>query len=141
MIKFERLPADILSRIPDVRRILLHDNNVIFAYLFGGLTEGKVKPLSDIDIAVYLRDADNLAEYKLNLFDRLTDALRTSELDLIILNIVPLSIAGRILLNKQILVDKDLPIRHSYESLTLRKFFDFRIKENAFFFMRYGVGR
>lgn len=141
MIKFERLPADILSRIPDVRRILLHDNNVIFAYLFGGLAEGKVKPLSDIDIAVYLRDADNLAEYKLNLFDRLTDALRTSELDLIILNIAPLSIAGRILLNKQILVDKDLPIRHSYESLTLRKFFDFRIKEDAFFSMRYGVGR
>lgn len=141
MIKFERLPADILSRIPDVRRILLNDNNVIFAYLFGGLAEGKVKPLSDIDIAVYLRDSDNLAEYKLNLFDRLTDALRTSELDLIILNIVSLSIAGRILLNKQILVDKDLPIRHSYESLTLRKFFDFRIKEDAFFSMRYGVGR
>ncbi|OHE57749.1 MAG: hypothetical protein A2Z47_04985 [Thermodesulfovibrio sp. RBG_19FT_COMBO_42_12] len=141
MIKFERLPADILSKIPDVKRILLQDNNIIFAYLFGGLTEGKVNPLSDIDIAVYLRSTDNLAEYKLNLFDRLTDALSTSELDLLILNIIPLSIAGRILQNKQILADKDPPIRHAYESLTLRKFFDFRIKEDTFFFMRYGVGR
>ena len=141
MIKFERLPADILSKIPDVKRILLQDNNIIFAYLFGGLTEGKVNPLSDIDIAVYLRSTDNLAEYKLNLFDRLTDALRTNELDLLILNIIPLSIAGRILQNKQILADKDPPIRHAYESLTLRKFFDFRIKEDTFFFMRYGVGR
>src|SRR4030042_5353269 len=102
MIKFERLPADILSKIPDVRRILLQDHNVIFAYLFGGLSEGKLKPLSDIDISVYVRDTDNLAEYKLNLFDRLTDALSTNELDLIILNVVPVSIAGRILKNKLI---------------------------------------
>ncbi len=141
MIKFERLPADILSKIPDVKRVLLQDHNVIFAYLFGGLSEGKVKPLSDIDISVYVRDKENLAEYKLNLFDRLTDALRTNELDLIILNMVPISITGRILQNKQILVDKDPPIRHAYESLTLRKFFDFRIKEDAFFSMRYGIGR
>ena len=133
MIKFERLPADILSKIPDVKRILLQDENIIFAYLFGGLTEGKVNPLSDIDISVYLRSTDNLAEYKLNLFDRLTDALSTSELDLLILNIIPISIAGRILQNKQILVDRDPLVRHVYESLTLRKFFDFRIKEDTFF--------
>lgn len=141
MIKFERLPTDILSKIPDVKRILLQDHNVIFAYLFGGLSEGKVKPLSDIDISVYVRDTDNLAEYKLNLFDRLTDALSTNELDLIILNMAPVSIAGRILENKLILVDKDPPIRHAYESLTLRKFFDLRVKEDAFFSTRYGVGR
>jgi predicted nucleotidyltransferase len=141
MIKFERLPADILLKIPDVKRILLQDHNVIFAYLFGGLSEGKVKPLSDIDISVYVRDTDNLAEYKLNLFDRLTDALSTNELDLIILNMAPVSIAGRILENKLILVDKDPPIRHAYESLTLRKFFDLRVKEDAFFSTRYGVGR
>src|SRR3972149_2376432 len=100
MIKFERLPADILSKIPDVKRILLQDNNIIFAYLFGGLTEGKVNPLSDIDIAVYLRSTDNLAEYKLNLFDRLTDALSTSEIDLLILNIIPLSMEVRIFKKK-----------------------------------------
>jgi len=141
MIKFERLPTDILSKIPDVKRILLQDHNVIFAYLFGGLSEGKVKPLSDIDISVYVRDTGNLAEYKISLFDRLTDSLSTNELDLIILNMAPVSIAGRILENKLILVDKDPPIRHAYESLTLRKFFDLRVKEDAFFSTRYGVGR
>lgn len=141
MIKFERLPTDILSKIPDVKRILLQDHNVIFAYLFGGLSEGKVKPLSDIDISVYVRDTGNLAEYKISLFDRLTDSLSTNELDLIILNMAPVSIAGRILENKLILVDKDPPIRHVYESLTLRKFFDLRVKEDAFFSIRYGVGR
>ncbi|MEW6213756.1 MAG: nucleotidyltransferase domain-containing protein [Nitrospirota bacterium] len=141
MIKFERLPANILSKIPEVKKALVQDNNVIFAYIFGGLAEGKVKPLSDIDISVYLRNTDSLAEYKLHLFDSLTDALGTSELDLVILNTAPISITGRILQNKQILVDKEPPIRHAYESLTLREFFDFKVKEDALFSMRYGIGR
>jgi predicted nucleotidyltransferase len=141
MIKFEKLPANILSRIPEVKKTLIQDDNVVFAYIFGGFAEGKVKPLSDIDISVYLRDTDNLAEYKLQLFDRLSDALGTSELDLIILNTAPISITGRIVQNRQILVDKDPPIRHAYESLTLREFFDFKVKEDALFSMRYGIGR
>jgi predicted nucleotidyltransferase len=108
MIKFECLPADILSRIPEVKRVLNEDSNVVFAYIFGGLVEGKVKPLSDVDIAVYLTDMDILAEYKINLFDRLTNSLGTSELDLIILNTAVISIAGRMLQNKQILVENTL---------------------------------
>ncbi len=49
MIKLERLPPDILSRIPGAREALLEDRNVIFAYLFGGLAAGRVQPLSDVD--------------------------------------------------------------------------------------------
>ena len=32
----------------------MQDENVIFAYLFGSLAGGAPKPLSDVDIAVYL---------------------------------------------------------------------------------------
>lgn len=141
MIKFERLPINILSKIPEAKKVLVNDDNVIFAFIFGGLAEGKVKPLSDIDIAVYLRNTDKLAEYKLYLFDSLTDALGTNELDLVILNTASISIAGRILQNKQTLIDKEPPVRHAYESLTLREFFDFKIKEDALLSMRYGIGR
>ncbi len=141
MIKFERLPADFLLRIPEALKVLSEDNHVIFAYLFGGLAEGKVNPLSDIDIAVYLKDTNNLAEYKLTLFDKLTDALRTNELDLVILNTAPISLTGRVLQKKEILVDKNPFQRHLYESVTLRKFFDFKIKEEMFFSRRYGIGR
>ena len=73
MIKFERLPEDILSKIAEGNKVFLDDNNVIFAYLFGGLAEGKITPLSDIDIAVFLKFPHNVAEYKLGLFDRLAD--------------------------------------------------------------------
>lgn len=139
MIKFERLPLDILSKIPDCRKVFIDDDNVIFAYLFGGLSEGKLKPLSDIDIAVYLRPVHNIAEYKLGLFERLADSLGTSEIDLVILNTSPISLAGRIIHKKKVLIDKDPQVRYSYESVTLRKFFDFKIKEDMYFMRRYGI--
>jgi predicted nucleotidyltransferase len=141
MIKFEQLPSDVLTRIPEAKEVLAADDNVVFAYLFGGLASGKPRPLSDIDIAVYLQKTDNLAEYKLDLFHRITNALGTTELDLIILNTAPVSITGRILQYKQVLVDKNAPVRHSFESLNLRKFFDFRMKEKIFFSVRYGIDR
>lgn len=140
MIKFEKLPSNILSKIPAVGKLLSIDKRVLFAYLFGGLATGLVRPLSDVDIAVYLNDTGELADYRLTLFDKITDALGTAELDLVVLNTVSISIAGRILQNKQLLIDKDPFRRHLYESLTLREFFDFRIKEEAFFTRRYGIG-
>jgi hypothetical protein len=94
-----------------------------------------------VDIAVYLNETGELAEYKLALFGRITDALGTSERDLVVLNTAPISIAGRVLQNRQLLADKDPFRRYAYESLTLREFFDFRIMEEEFFTRRYGIGR
>ena len=140
MIKLEKLPSDILARIRRAEGVLAQDNNVVFAYLFGGLAKKEIRPLSDVDIAVYLSETINLAEYKLLLFDRLTDVLGTGELDLVILNTAPISITGRILQDKLTLVDKEPFLRHRFESLKLREFFDFKIKEEAFFARRYNIG-
>jgi len=141
MMKLEKLPGDILLRMADARKVFFADEAVIFAYLFGGLATGHVQPLSDVDIAVYITRTADLAMYKLNLFEKLVDALGTSEVDLVILNTAPLSLAGRVLQNKQVLVDKEPGQRHAYESLTQREFFDFRILEEAYFKRRYQYGR
>ena len=141
MIKFEKIPTDILLNIPMAKGVLEQDANVDFAYLFGGLAGGKVKPLSDVDVAVYLNNMENLPQYKLDLFDRLTDALGTCEIDLVILNKASISLVGRILANRQVLVDKEPSRRHAYESIALREFFDFRIKEDNIFSSRYNLGR
>lgn len=141
MIKFEKLPPRILSRIPMARDVLMQDPIVVFAYLFGGLAAGRVNPLSDVDIAVYINDNRDLANYKLALYDRITDALGTGEVDLIILNTAPISIAGRVLQNKKLLIDKEPFRRHAYESLVLREFFDFRVMEEALLARRFEIGR
>lgn len=141
MIKFEKIPSDIYERLPRVAEALEQDPRVVFAYLFGGVAAGDIKPLSDIDIALYLNCLDDLAEVKLALFQRLSDILSTSEIDLVILNTAPVSLAGRILQKRQLLVDKEPFCRHLFESRTLREFFDFRQKEEELFKLRYGIGR
>jgi predicted nucleotidyltransferase len=141
MIKFEKLPPDISSRIVRAKEALAEDTHIIFAYLFGGLAKGAQNPLSDVDIAVYLKQVDRLSDFKLKLFGRLSDALGTSEIDLVILNHAPISLAGRILNSREVLVDKEPFLRYDYESLTLREFFDFKTKEETLLLRRYGLGR
>ena len=49
-----------------MREVLADHPQVIFAYLFGGLARGEPKPLSDVDIAVYLEDTADLMSTKLD---------------------------------------------------------------------------
>jgi hypothetical protein len=58
----------------------------------------------------------------------------------VVLNSAPVSLAGRSLQTRKLLVDKDPFLRHKYESQTLREFFDFAIKEKEILHGRYGIG-
>ena len=138
MIRFKRLPSDIMNRITHLKRFLQGDPNVIFAYFFGGITKGPPSPLSDVDLAIYVKDLKKI-DY-LAFFTDITNILGTNELDLVILNTAPISLSGRILQSRSIAVDKDPFFRHRYESLTLRKFFDFQARERAIIKRRYGIG-
>lgn len=131
MIKRAGLPEDIMHRIEGLNKHLERDERVIFAYLFGGLARGEMKPLADVDLAVYLQPQANRAGAKLDLIGTVTVALGTDEFDLVILNDASLSLTGRILKNRRVLVDKQPSLRHAYESLTRREFFDFSYHEQA----------
>lgn len=136
MIYFRRLPEDI--RIGSFGEYLFENNNIIFAYLFEGLTHAKPSPMSDVGIAIYVKNHEKF-QY-MDSFIRISKFRGTDELALVVLSKTPLSIAGRIVLQKMILLNKEPFLRHCYESLTLRKFFDFRRKKGAILKMRYGVG-
>ena len=135
------LPENIEELIPEAQGILERHPNIIFAYLFGGLAKGRISPVSDIDIAVYLTNVDDILEVKLEILSLLSDTLNTDEIDLVILNTAPLPLRARIIQNKKVLVDKDPALRYSFESLVLREYFDFSIKERAIFSRRYNLGR
>jgi predicted nucleotidyltransferase len=138
MIKFKRLPKNINQKINQLESLFSKEPNIIFAYLFGGLLKKRPGILCDVDIAVYIKDVKKL-NY-LELFSRTTKLLGTEELDLIILNTSPLSLKGRIVQNRRILIDKNPFMRHRYESAVLRKYLDFQIKEKAIIKRRYGIG-
>ena len=139
MIRFKRIPQGVQKGIDSLAPLFIADSNIIFAYLFGGLLRERQNFLSDVDIALFAKEINEL-DY-LDLFGTIADTLETEEVDLVILNNAPLSLTGRILGNRKVLIDKDPFLRHRYESLVLREFFDFTIKERDILQRRYGIGR
>lgn len=138
MIRLKKLPEDIFQKIPLLKDLLSGNRNVIFAYLFGGILRVTRNPLHDIDIAVFVKDMKKL-DY-LDMYAAISDILGTNEVDIVILNNSPLSLTGRILQGRELLVDKNPFLRHRYESVHLRKYFDFMIKERDIIKRRYGIG-
>lgn len=51
------LPARIEERLATLGAVLDAEAAVKFAYVFGGAGRGMLRPLSDVDVAVYLDDA------------------------------------------------------------------------------------
>jgi predicted nucleotidyltransferase len=137
MMKFNKLPENILELIPGALEYLEYHPKVLFSYIFGSLAKGRPLPLSDVDIAVYLAETFDFTNYKLELLGKLIGILRTDEIDLVILNTAGLPLIMNILRNKKIIVDKDPFARHIFESLMMRKYFDFSIKESAQLKRRY----
>lgn len=141
MIKYSKLPKNIEDMLPKAETYLRSRPDILFAYLFGGLARGKPLPLSDVDIAVYLRETVDSFEKKLEILGKLTDLLETDEIDLVMLNEAPLTLRMKVLENKRIIVDNDPFLRHEYESLTMREYFDFSTKEMAILERRFLYGR
>ena len=141
MIKHTKLPEYILQLLPGAVDYLEFHPNVLFAYLFGGLAKGKPQPLSDVDIAIYLKQSVDAVEEKMEILGKLIYILQTDEIDLVLLNTANLPIVMNILKTKKVIVDKEPFTRHRLESLTMRKYFDFSIKERSILRGRYLHGR
>ena len=90
-----------------------------------------------MDIAVYLADTLYGTNDKLDILGKLMGILQTDEIDLVVLNTAGLPLVMNVLKCKKIIVDKDPFARHIFESLSMRKYFDFSIKESAQLKRRY----
>jgi predicted nucleotidyltransferase len=137
-MRFKRIPEDIHKQLGLLADLFMENPHIIFAYLFGGMARDKRRPLSDVDLGIYVRNVKRLDF--LSLFSEISRTLGTDEIDLVVLNSAPISLAGRILRKRKVLIDKDPFLRHQYESRILREFFDFAIKEREILHRRYGIG-
>lgn len=140
MIHQAPLPLDIETRLQTLGQALDRCPGVVFAYLFGGAASGPIKPLSDVDVAVYLDECVDPVEGKLDALGAVTKHLGTDEVDLVVLNTAPTALAGRILQARRVILDRVPFRRHLFESRTLRQFLDFRILEHRLLAQRFGRG-
>jgi predicted nucleotidyltransferase len=132
--------VDMVALAEDARKALVQNPFIVFAYLFGSMTTGFVTPMSDIDVAVYLDVGVDLSIERLNVLGALMHQLETDDIDLVLLNTAPLTLKARIVGSNTILIDRKPSLRHSFESLTLREYFDFSRLEEDILKRRFALG-
>jgi predicted nucleotidyltransferase len=129
VIREQPLPPDIRERLGTLGQALERCPSVVFAYLFGGAAAGRLTPLSDVDVAVYLDPRADPIAARLAATQAAVRHLATDEVDLVVLNAAPIALVGRVLTGRRVILDRDPFLRHRFESLRAREFADFRVFE------------
>jgi predicted nucleotidyltransferase len=100
--------------VEQLRRALEAREEVLFAYLFGSRASGRTHLHSDVDVAVYSepRSLDRLDRaapwgYVAEVSGRLSEALETDDLNVVILNHAPPLLADRVARNGYLLFSRD----------------------------------
>ena len=104
-------------------------DKVIFAYLFGSTVHESIYPAKDIDIAVYFQKGslESYIDGRLSLYADICRALKTNDIDLIILNTTTnLMLMEEIVRSGVILYDKSPDLRVDFEFKILHQVIDFR---------------
>lgn len=105
----------------------LERDGVVAAMLFGSQARGSAGPLSDVDVAVWADPGLGRAErfdLRLELIGGATAALRTEEVDLVVLNDAPPLLRHRALRDSVTLVDRDPRCRIRLETRTILDYLD-----------------
>jgi uncharacterized protein len=100
---------------------------VAAAYLFGSQATGTAGPLSDADVAVLVEEGisgERRFDLHLELVAAAAEALRTRELDLVILNEAPPLLRHRILRDGVLLLDRSPRERLRFQTGSLLEYFD-----------------
>ena len=135
------LPSDIDRRLEGLGAVLAAScPGIDFAYLFGSSATGVRTAQSDVDLAISVSPSEDPHSVQLEAARVASLHLGTDAIDLVLLNTAPVSLAGRILTTRQVLVDRKPFARHLSESRVARAFQDFRIREHRLLTLRYAHG-
>lgn len=111
-----------------IRRILKKDKAIAFAYIFGSLASGLFHPYSDLDIAIYLKPGSKDYYHKKEalLLGDLCSELKGYNVDLILLNVVPLILKFRVISEGIVVYSADEQARVDFETSVLYRYFDLK---------------
>ena len=111
-----------------IRESLDHEKEVLFAYLYGSAVYDPSLPGGDIDIAVYLKPLSTNAYLRkeAELTGLLVSQLHTDEIDLRILNVLPLVFQHSILKDGILVLSRDEIQRTDFETSVMIRFFELK---------------
>ncbi|MFO7836651.1 MAG: nucleotidyltransferase domain-containing protein [Candidatus Thorarchaeota archaeon] len=112
--------------ISNVKSTLESDQKIQAIYLFGSHATNTVNPMSDIDIAVLLDEemVEDMVEIYWELLRRISDALHTDRLDLVILNESEPVLKFNVIKDGILIYERDSVARVRFERRTINEYLD-----------------
>ena len=133
MYKFSKIKTNVKEKIPVISDYLSGISELSAAYLFGSYARGEQDHASDIDIALLFHEnfsSEKMDEMELAIWKKLTEIMKTDEIDLLVMNRIPLSIQFEIIKSGKIICNNDNDHRIQFELIASAKFWDFkRVKD------------
>jgi uncharacterized protein YutE (UPF0331/DUF86 family)/predicted nucleotidyltransferase len=132
---------DIQQYLPQLRK-LFSNNGVILAYLFGSQAEGKVGPLSDVDIAVLFDPGipyHDQSERQITLITELMGIFHRNDVDVVVLNRATPLLAWEVVRRGRAIYEPLPSARIGFETRALQRHVDtkpLRGVQNVYFFQR-----
>ncbi len=113
--------------IEKIKNILIQEEYIVFAYIFGSFAYSD--RFNDIDIAIYIKDSpkdkESILKLELELERKVEDKINIPT-DVRLINNAPLGFGYNVLSNKIVIIDRDIDLRADFESLIFRKYFDYK---------------
>lgn len=140
MIRFKKIAHSLKERLSRLTEIFKKQPEINALYLFGSYARDKLKPLSDIDIAVLLnrgaRDT-NYWDIKLKFLNKAIAILGTDEIDFVVLNEAPYELRYNILKEGKILFCRKEKERREFQEKAVWDYLDTRyLREEGFFHLK-----
>ena len=135
MIKEEKLPDDILDKIPGLVERLKKEKDLEAFYIYGSGARNELKPLSDLDFAILLDISlvhKELFRRELDYRVYITDYLHSEEFDLILLNRAPLRFAHSVLREGKMLYCKNTTAVINFSEYINKHYLDFKFHKSEF---------
>jgi len=100
---------------------------VLAGYVFGSVASGRARPNSDVDVAVLVKPAVMArarSTYRLRLMADLGEALRTFNVDVVLLNAAPPALAQNVIAGGVLVSERSRGDRVRFQVETLNRFLD-----------------
>lgn len=123
-----------------LRRAVAAEPDVVAAYVFGSIARGDAGPLSDVDVALLLSDANRAHEVHGRVQDALSRELRTSNIDVIALADAPMPLRYRVARDGILVICRDAARLERFTVESVMQYLDFKpIRDRAFAQMRRAI--
>jgi predicted nucleotidyltransferase len=136
----KRTTLPLVSTLREQLAVILEDEPVQLAYLYGSTTVGQTTPFSDVDIALLVGDMLHPLD-RLKLILRvqlaLADRCGIHNADVRVIDQAPLVFRGRVVSDGTLVYVRDDKVRVAFETATRMRYFDYlpihRELQTAFF--------